>query len=160
MKLKSGIYFESKLFCERFKSNTNNLWFVAFFTSVYKWLFLVQIYNSDNHKMVLDFAGRIIQFVNCRILYKGELIREDLWVRDGIILNPEKVFYTEREAAYLKIDCKNLIISPGFIDVQINGILFEFQSQHLPEFLSLLLLFKTSWAFPNHFIVGNHLYII
>ncbi|XP_066919635.1 N-acetylglucosamine-6-phosphate deacetylase-like [Clytia hemisphaerica] len=79
--------------------------------------------------MVLDFTGRIIQFINCRILYKGELIKEDFWVRDGIILNPEKVFYTEREAAHLKIDCKNLIISPGFIDVQINGGFgFDFSS--------------------------------
>lgn len=71
--------------------------------------------------MTLDHKNEIIQFVNCRILYKGEIIKEDFWVRNGIILNPEIIFFTERKAADKKIDCKNLIISPGFIDLQING---------------------------------------
>ena len=65
--------------------------------------------------------NKIIQFINCRILFKGEIIKEDLWVRDGLILNPEKIFFAERRAADVKIDCKNLILSPGFIDLQING---------------------------------------
>ena len=65
--------------------------------------------------------GTLVQFVNCRILYRGSLIIEDVWVRDGKICNPEKIFFTEKIAADVKIDCKNLIIAPGFIDVQING---------------------------------------
>lgn len=71
--------------------------------------------------MILYGQGTIVQFVNCRILYKGAIIREDFWVRDGKILNPEKLFYDEKKKAHVQIDCKNLIISAGFIDVQING---------------------------------------
>ncbi len=66
-------------------------------------------------------SGEIQQFVNCRILYDHQIIREDLWVRDGKILNPEKLIFDDRLAADYQIDCNNAIISPGFIDVQING---------------------------------------
>ncbi|XP_038056460.1 N-acetylglucosamine-6-phosphate deacetylase-like [Patiria miniata] len=63
----------------------------------------------------------ITQFQNCRILYKHKIIREDLWVRDGKILNPESLFFVEKGYADYKLDCNNCIISPGFIDAQING---------------------------------------
>ena len=65
--------------------------------------------------------GSLIQFINCRILYRGAIVLDDLWVRDGKVCNPEQIFFDEKIQADLKIDCKNLIISPGFIDVQING---------------------------------------
>ncbi|MCI4395226.1 hypothetical protein PGIGA_G00178000 [Pangasianodon gigas] len=55
------------------------------------------------------------------ILGDHRLQREDLWVRDGKILNPEKLFFDEQGFADHKIDCGNKIIAPGFIDVQING---------------------------------------
>lgn len=63
----------------------------------------------------------LIQFRNCRILRNSKIIREDLWVRNGTIINPEKVFFDEQQQAHQQIDCKNAIISPGFIDLQING---------------------------------------
>lgn len=47
--------------------------------------------------------------------------REDLWVREGKILNPEKLFFDEKGSADIQLDCKDSIIAPGFIDVQING---------------------------------------
>ncbi|KAJ7397132.1 N-acetylglucosamine-6-phosphate deacetylase isoform X1 [Pitangus sulphuratus] len=47
--------------------------------------------------------------------------REDLWVREGKILNPEKLFFDEKGSADVQLDCKGSIIAPGFIDVQING---------------------------------------
>ncbi|XP_010166198.1 N-acetylglucosamine-6-phosphate deacetylase, partial [Antrostomus carolinensis] len=46
---------------------------------------------------------------------------EDLWVREGKILNPEKLFFDEKGSADIQLDCKDSIIAPGFIDVQING---------------------------------------
>lgn len=49
------------------------------------------------------------------------VFREDLWVREGKILNPEKLFFDEEGFADHKVDCGNKIIAPGFIDVQING---------------------------------------
>ncbi|XP_078684510.1 N-acetylglucosamine-6-phosphate deacetylase-like isoform X2 [Branchiostoma floridae x Branchiostoma belcheri] len=66
-------------------------------------------------------TSTIYQFYNCRILKDGKLQREDLWIRDGKILNPEKLFFDEKGYADVRIDCKNLLISPGYIDVQING---------------------------------------
>lgn len=47
--------------------------------------------------------------------------REDLWVREGTILDPEKLFFDEKGYADETVDCKGCIVAPGFIDVQING---------------------------------------
>ncbi|BFZ24211.1 hypothetical protein BsWGS_27250 [Bradybaena similaris] len=66
-------------------------------------------------------AGTLYQYLNCRILRGGKIIREDLWVRNGKIMNPELLFFDEKVTADVQIDCHNLIISPGFIDVQLNG---------------------------------------
>ncbi|XP_067088356.1 N-acetylglucosamine-6-phosphate deacetylase isoform X2 [Osmerus mordax] len=63
----------------------------------------------------------IVQFVNCRILREHKLQREDLWVREGTILDPEKLFFDEKGYADEIVDCKGCIVAPGFIDVQING---------------------------------------
>mgnify|MGYP000312540858 CR=1 FL=1 len=65
--------------------------------------------------------GAVYQFMNCRILWNHELIKEDFWVRDGVILNPEKLFFDERKSSDVQIDCQGGIIAPGYIDVQING---------------------------------------
>ncbi|KAM6904777.1 N-acetylglucosamine-6-phosphate deacetylase, partial [Xenentodon cancila] len=46
---------------------------------------------------------------------------EDLWVREGKILDPEKLFFDEQGYADKRVDCEGSIIAPGFIDVQING---------------------------------------
>ena len=66
-------------------------------------------------------AHTIQQFYNCRQLLNGKIVQEDLWVRDGRILNPEKLFYSEQKPPDIRVDCDNAIIVPGFIDVQING---------------------------------------
>ncbi|CAL1545205.1 unnamed protein product [Lymnaea stagnalis] len=66
-------------------------------------------------------AGILYQYTNCRILRGGKIFRDDLWVRNGIIMDPEILFYVEKVYADEKIDCQNMIIAPGFIDVQING---------------------------------------
>lgn len=63
----------------------------------------------------------ITQFINCRILRDHKLQREDLWVREGKILNPVKLFFDEKGYADVQVDCRNSIIAPGFIDTQING---------------------------------------
>ena len=47
--------------------------------------------------------------------------REDLWVREGHIVDPEKLFFEERLVADQQRDCGGCILAPGFIDVQING---------------------------------------
>ena len=63
----------------------------------------------------------ILQFRNCHILRSHHIIKDDFWVCNGKILNPEKVFFDTKVTADIQIDCDNSIICPGFIDVQING---------------------------------------
>uniref|UniRef100_M3ZD25 N-acetylglucosamine-6-phosphate deacetylase n=1 Tax=Xiphophorus maculatus TaxID=8083 RepID=M3ZD25_XIPMA len=72
-----------------------------------------------SNKSVSD--APIIQFTDCRILREHKLQREDLWVRDGKILDPEKLFFDEQGYADCRLDCGGAIVAPGFIDVQING---------------------------------------
>ncbi|KAK9534499.1 hypothetical protein VZT92_006940 [Zoarces viviparus] len=72
-----------------------------------------------SNKSVSDAS--ITQFINCRILREHQLQREDLWVRDGRILDPEKLFFDEQGYADERVNCEGSIIAPGFIDVQING---------------------------------------
>lgn len=42
-------------------------------------------------------------------------------MREGRILDPEKLFFEERRVADEQRDCGGCILAPGFIDVQING---------------------------------------
>lgn len=69
----------------------------------------------------MPISPGLVQFCNCRILYHGEILHEDFWVRNGKIMNPEELFYDEKVTAEKQIDCDNMLIVPGYIDVQING---------------------------------------
>ncbi|XP_058813712.1 N-acetylglucosamine-6-phosphate deacetylase [Topomyia yanbarensis] len=64
---------------------------------------------------------KLTQFRNCRLLRNHRLVVDDLWVRAGKIIDPEKVFFDEKRQAHIQIDCNGAIIAPGFIDLQING---------------------------------------
>jgi len=68
-------------------------------------------------------SHQLIRFCNCTMLRHHEIIQDDLWVRNGKILDPEKVFFDERIQADVVVDCCELLIVPGFIDVQINGMI-------------------------------------
>lgn len=63
----------------------------------------------------------LTQFTNCRVLRDHRLTPVDLWVRDGRIVDPEKVFFDEKRSADRTVDCAGAIVSPGLIDLQING---------------------------------------
>lgn len=65
----------------------------------------------------------ITKFTNCRLVKNGKLVQEDLWIssRNGKILNGQEVFYNHRVAPDQVVDLGGRIISPGFIDVQVNG---------------------------------------
>nr|CAH7739649.1 unnamed protein product [Callosobruchus chinensis] len=66
-------------------------------------------------------SDKLVQFKDCRILRNHKIIREDLWVRNGKIINPEKIFFDEKIKADSVIFCEKNIIAPGFIELQING---------------------------------------
>ncbi len=69
--------------------------------------------------------GRVLKFTNCRVFLDGAFKSEDLWVRDGRVIDPRSRFYeatTFREYAYdVVVDCEDNILCPGFLDLQING---------------------------------------
>lgn len=87
--------------------------------------FDVSIVNTKQYTNAMTFL-ELSKFTNCSILRDHKIIREDLWVRNGTIVDPEKVFFAEKVTANKVFDCKGAIISPGFIDLQINGMYYYF----------------------------------
>lgn len=63
----------------------------------------------------------VAKYFNCNILKDGRILRQDLWVEDGRIADPEIIFYVKKKMPDIEIDCLGSLISPGFIDLQING---------------------------------------
>ena len=35
-----------------------------------------------------DVAGKVVKFTNCRLIRGHSLVRDDLWIRDGVIIDP------------------------------------------------------------------------
>jgi N-acetylglucosamine-6-phosphate deacetylase len=83
----------------------------------------VRFCNVDGETCENDVKSdkKLLQFKNCQILRDHAVITEDFWVRNGKIVDPEKVFFDEKISADVEIDCKGALIAPGFIDLQING---------------------------------------
>jgi N-acetylglucosamine-6-phosphate deacetylase len=76
---------------------------------------------DKTRKSAVKSHKKLLQFRNCQILRDHAIITEDFWVRDGKIVDPEKVFFDEKISADVQIDCKGALIAPGFLDLQING---------------------------------------
>lgn len=66
-------------------------------------------------------SNKIVRFKNCRLIRAGRLVNEDLWIKDGRVLNPEVLYFVDKKPAEIEIDCKGHIVAPGFIELQING---------------------------------------
>ncbi|KAJ1737654.1 N-acetyl-glucosamine-6-phosphate deacetylase [Coemansia sp. Benny D160-2] len=63
----------------------------------------------------------ITQFYNCLVLKDHKLVSDYLYVQNGKIIDPANMFWEEKRIPDVRIDCKGGIVSPGYIDVQING---------------------------------------
>jgi N-acetylglucosamine-6-phosphate deacetylase len=81
----------------------------------------INIAADKTCKPAVKSHKKLLQFRNCQILHDHAIITEDFWVRDGKIVDPEKVFFDEKISADVQIDCKGALIAPGFLDLQING---------------------------------------
>ncbi|KAK4301263.1 hypothetical protein Pmani_026596 [Petrolisthes manimaculis] len=91
--------------------------------------------SSSNLKQQVS-RSKIYQLKNCRLVRDGKIVKDDFWFRDGQILNPEPVFFTEKARADVTVDCQDALICPGFIDIQLNGGYgYDFSSdpEHLEE---------------------------
>ncbi|KAJ3533137.1 hypothetical protein NMY22_g7457 [Coprinellus aureogranulatus] len=69
-------------------------------------------------------SNGLVGFTNCFLLQEdGTLLQSDLWVDEGtgLILDAKKTFFKERKRPEKMIDLGGNILSPGFLDIQING---------------------------------------
>jgi N-acetylglucosamine-6-phosphate deacetylase len=68
-------------------------------------------------------ASGVIKFTNCLLVKGDSLVNEDLWVSaiSGKILNGQEILYEHRTAPDEIVDLGGRILSPGFIDTQLNG---------------------------------------
>ena len=48
-------------------------------------------------------------------------MKEDLWVKNGLIQDPTNIFFDQKVKSEIVVDCKGCYIFPGLIDLQING---------------------------------------
>ncbi|RSL61927.1 hypothetical protein CEP54_006031 [Fusarium duplospermum] len=82
-------------------------------------------------------SGSITKFTNCRLARGDNLVSEDLWVSShtGTILSSQATFFDSGTLPDRVIDLGDRIISPGLIDVQLNGA-FGFNFSTLPEDIS------------------------
>ena len=79
--------------------------------------------NLKDFKKVIDSSetAKLIKFTNCYLCMNSELILDDLWVKGCKIQDSEKLFFVDKVSPEIIVDCNGAIISPGFIDIQING---------------------------------------
>lgn len=65
----------------------------------------------------------ITKFTNCRILKGDKLVEEDLWVNSvtGKIVRSQAAFYDDMYLPDQTINLGGRIVSPGFIECQLNG---------------------------------------
>jgi N-acetylglucosamine-6-phosphate deacetylase len=73
--------------------------------------------------MTTRSVPRITKFTNGLLLRNSELVEEDLWVdsHSGKILDRQSAFYGEHLVPDQTINLNGKILSPGFLDVQLNG---------------------------------------
>ena len=76
----------------------------------------------------------VTKFTNCLLVKGDELVEEDLWVSsvNGKILNGQEILYDHRIAPEKVVDLGGRILSPGLIDVQLNGA-YGFDFSVIPE---------------------------
>lgn len=65
--------------------------------------------------------NKIIKFEKCVLVDDGIERKDNLWVRNGKFIDGHDVFYKQRVLPDVVINCEGAMISPGFIDIQING---------------------------------------
>ncbi|KAF2086659.1 carbohydrate esterase family 9 protein [Saccharata proteae CBS 121410] len=79
----------------------------------------------------------ITKLTNCRLAKGDQLIEQDLWFSavTGKVLRSQQVFYEHQLTPDHIIDLGGRIVSPGFIDVQLNGG-FGFDFSVVPDDVS------------------------
>ncbi|TFK44908.1 Metallo-dependent hydrolase [Crucibulum laeve] len=79
---------------------------------------------SKTNNLVMTSPNGLVCFTNCLLPQEdGSLVNKDLWMdeRRGVILNAQKTFFLRKERPDRIIDLGGNILSPGFLDIQLNG---------------------------------------
>ena len=65
----------------------------------------------------------LVKFTNCRLAVNGMLLEKDLWIdsTNGVIVDPQRCFYDNFARPDRIVNLGGKILTPGFIDIQING---------------------------------------
>ncbi|KAJ7072674.1 carbohydrate esterase family 9 protein [Mycena amicta] len=66
----------------------------------------------------------LLCFTNCLLPQEdGGLVKEDLWIdeRRGVVLDAQRTFFERKERPDRIVDLGGNILSPGLIDIQLNG---------------------------------------
>lgn len=76
----------------------------------------------------------ITKLTNCRQVVGNDLVQRDIWISSvtGKVLCGQDLLYGERLTPDRVIDLGNRIVSPGLIDVQLNGA-FGVNFSEVPE---------------------------
>lgn len=87
-----------------------------------------------NARPTLPLGTGVTKFTNCLLVKGNDLIKEDLWISSvsGKILNGQEMLYGQRIAPDIIVDLGGRILSPGLIDVQLNGA-YGFDFSVIPE---------------------------
>lgn len=69
-------------------------------------------------------SSKVVRYKNAKVVKPGEPqpILDELWVQGKTIIDPQKYFYDVSRRADEEVDCKGMILAPGYIDIQCNGI--------------------------------------
>jgi N-acetylglucosamine-6-phosphate deacetylase len=83
---------------------------------------------------ILTSKERITKFTNCRLVKGDKLVEQDLWVSSGSgkIVRSQEAFYGQHTVPDATVDLGGRLISPGLIDVQLNGA-FGFNFSQIPD---------------------------
>ncbi|KAF9697114.1 hypothetical protein EKO04_004867 [Ascochyta lentis] len=89
--------------------------------------------TNDKLVSVQDNSG-VTKFTNCLQVKGNDLVKEDLWVSSisGKVLNGQELLFEHRTAPDQIVDLGGRILSPGFIDTQLNGA-YGFDFSVIPD---------------------------
>ncbi|KAF2191091.1 carbohydrate esterase family 9 protein [Zopfia rhizophila CBS 207.26] len=91
------------------------------------------VVSIPSTKMGAHGSG-VTKFTNCLLVKGNDLVKEDLWISSvsGKILNGQEILYGQRIAPGRIVDLGGRVLSPGLIDVQLNGA-YGFDFSVIPE---------------------------
>ncbi|ORY04794.1 putative N-acetylglucosamine-6-phosphate deacetylase [Basidiobolus meristosporus CBS 931.73] len=85
--------------------------------------------------------SKLIRIVNGRVIQGGRMEEETLWIQDGKFIDPERTFWEQRIVPDVVIDAQGMLVSPGYIDIQVNGAVgvdFTADRENIVEGLDLV----------------------